>query len=300
MTRFRSILPLAATLAIALPAAARGQDPVRTDPPMGGANPPGMEELTIASGASRMNAFIYLAGGAGAHPTALFLHGYPGNERNLAVAQAVRRAGWNVLYIDYRGTWGSGGEFSYSNALADVQAALAFVRSPEAREKYHVDPSRIALVGHSFGGGIALITQAHDRHIACGVGLAAYDAGSVTQPAGRDGLLGYFRATMDSASGPVRGNPDEAVAEMVRWAREWNLLSLVPMLRTRSVLLAAGIRDPQNNATRRALTEALQAAGAAHLRSEEWDTDHSFSDGRLALADLVVGWLSTQCPPPER
>ena len=66
MTRFRSILPLAATLAIALPAAARGQDPVRTDPPMGGANPPGMEELKIASGASRMNAFIYLAGGAGA------------------------------------------------------------------------------------------------------------------------------------------------------------------------------------------------------------------------------------------
>ena len=39
-------------------------------------------------------AIIVLAAGAGTHPVVVFLHGYPGNERNLDLAQAVRRAGF--------------------------------------------------------------------------------------------------------------------------------------------------------------------------------------------------------------
>jgi hypothetical protein len=31
----------------------------------------------------------------------------------------------NVLYFDYRGTWGSGGEFSMAHALEDVAKAVA-------------------------------------------------------------------------------------------------------------------------------------------------------------------------------
>jgi hypothetical protein len=47
--------------------------------------------------------FMYRANGPGKHPTMLLLHGFPGNERNPDLAQAIRGHGWNVVYFDYRG-----------------------------------------------------------------------------------------------------------------------------------------------------------------------------------------------------
>src|SRR4051794_10355249 len=80
-------------------------------------SPPSMSELALASHGTRINGLVYLAAGPGPHPVVLFLHGYPGNERNLDLAQAVRRAGFDAIYIDYRGNWGSGGTFSFANSL---------------------------------------------------------------------------------------------------------------------------------------------------------------------------------------
>src|SRR5476651_2515165 len=93
--------------------------------------PPSMAEINIASHGSRMNGLVYLAAGDGPHPVVIFLHGFPGNEKNLDLAQAVRRAGYQAVYIDYRGNWGSGGSFSFANGLEDVDAVLAWVRAKE-------------------------------------------------------------------------------------------------------------------------------------------------------------------------
>jgi uncharacterized protein len=85
---------------------ANESDPVRSDPSPNLLPPASMEEIAIKSHGARINGLIYLAAGAGTHPIVIFLHGYPGNERNLDLAQAVRRAGYNALYIDYRGNFG--------------------------------------------------------------------------------------------------------------------------------------------------------------------------------------------------
>lgn len=63
-----------------------------------------MAEVSIDSGGARLNGLVYLAPGSGRHPVVVFLHGYPGNEKNLDLAQAVRRAGYQAIYADYRGT----------------------------------------------------------------------------------------------------------------------------------------------------------------------------------------------------
>ena len=92
----------------------RPADPVTADPAPGvdTAYPPSTEELAFQSQGSRLNGFFDLANGKGPHPTVILLHGFPGNERNLDLAQALRRAGMNVLFFHYRGAWGSGGTFS--------------------------------------------------------------------------------------------------------------------------------------------------------------------------------------------
>jgi uncharacterized protein len=54
-----------------------------------------MGELGILSHGARINGLMYLAAGSGPHPIVIFLHGYPGNERNLDLAQAAgHRCNW--------------------------------------------------------------------------------------------------------------------------------------------------------------------------------------------------------------
>jgi dipeptidyl aminopeptidase/acylaminoacyl peptidase len=124
---------------------------IATDPPLDKEFPMLTEAPDILSHGSRLNAVLYIASGGKAHPTVVLLHGFPGNEKNLDLAYSLQRAGWNVLQPYYRGAWGSGGNFTLSNALEDAQAAVDFLRNPQNVAKYRIDEKRIVLVGHSMG-----------------------------------------------------------------------------------------------------------------------------------------------------
>jgi hypothetical protein len=39
--------------------------------------------------------------------------------------------------------------------------------------------------------------------------------------------------------------------------------------------------------------DAARAAGNAHATGAVWETDHSFSDKRVALSEALVAWLAT-------
>ncbi len=114
----------------------------------------GMQELNIPSAGSKLQGFIYKANGSQKHPTLLLLHGYPGNERNLDIAQVVRARGWNVIYFDYRGSWASQGTFSFKNCVEDVVNVVAFCK--QNADKFNIDTTNIALFGHSMGGWVCL------------------------------------------------------------------------------------------------------------------------------------------------
>jgi pimeloyl-ACP methyl ester carboxylesterase len=115
--------------------------------------------VAIPSGTARMNGVLFLAQGLGPHPNAVILHGFPGSTKNEDLAYAIRRAGWNVLTFQYRGSWGSEGEFSYSGALDDVSAAIAFLEGPNGPGGRGLS-YQVVLIGHSFGGWAALMTAA--------------------------------------------------------------------------------------------------------------------------------------------
>src|SRR5690349_8222829 len=159
-----------------------------TDPPRDAAHPARMEVLHIPSGGVEINGVAYLASGAGAHPTVVIAHGWPGNEKNLDLAQAVRRAGWNAITFNYRGSWGSPGEFHFSQVPEDAANVIAFLRRPENASKYGIDPKRIAIVGHSMGGWATAQVGSKDPTL-LGAGLiSAGDMGRIgTRP--RDVVL---------------------------------------------------------------------------------------------------------------
>ena len=151
---------LAALTLMASPlAAAPAGNAAIVDPPRDSAFPAHNQQLLIPSHGVGMNALLLVTGGKGPHPTVILMHGLPGNERNLDLAQAIRRAGWDVLTFTYRGAWGSPGDFSISNSMEDAVAALAFARSPEA-VKFGMDGRHIVLAGHSMGGATAFMAAA--------------------------------------------------------------------------------------------------------------------------------------------
>src|SRR6266700_279380 len=86
----------------------------------------GSVELIIPSEGSLLQGVFLKANGGGHHPTLILLHGFPGNEKNLDLAQVVRSRGWNVIFFNYRGSWGSQGTFSFKNCVQDVVNVVKF------------------------------------------------------------------------------------------------------------------------------------------------------------------------------
>lgn len=282
--------------------AGQAGDPARTDPRLDREHPPSMAGVSIPSGGVRMNGIIYRAAGAGDHPIVVFLHGYPGNEKNLDLAQAVRRAGYHALYFDYRGSWGNGGTFSFAGGLQDAEAALAWVRAPANAAKHRIDTRRIAVVGHSYGGWLALMTAAAQPATTCVAAMAAWNVGwagnrFAAHPAEQARARDYFRTTTDSVSGPIRGNPEAMVREMAEHAGRWDYLTLGPTLRDHTILLMAATRDSPDEdvAMHASLARALASAGARRVRTRTYEDDHPFSANRIAIAGDLVRWLRTDC-----
>jgi pimeloyl-ACP methyl ester carboxylesterase len=120
---------------------------IDTDPPRDAAHPAAMSAFVIPVPEGALNAVMYTAAGTGPHPTLLLFHGFPGNEQNLDLAQAARRAGWNVLTLHYRGSWGSPGSFSFAHCEEDGAHALAFVRQRDTIIKFRIDPRALPWAG---------------------------------------------------------------------------------------------------------------------------------------------------------
>jgi pimeloyl-ACP methyl ester carboxylesterase len=151
--------------------------PAAAAPALDAEFPPALVETHFEIAGDRVNGIVYLTNGAGPHPTVVLLHGFPGNERNLDLAQDLRREGFNVLFFHYRGAWGSEGEYSLPHVIEDVAGATAYLRANASTLR--VDPARILLVGHSMGGFAALQGASRDPAIKCVAGIAPAEMGAI-------------------------------------------------------------------------------------------------------------------------
>jgi pimeloyl-ACP methyl ester carboxylesterase len=245
--------------------------------------------FTVASHGVDLDAWLYVATGAGPHGTVILPHGLPGYEMSGDLAQSIRRAGWNVLLFHYRGTWGVLGSFSQSSAIEDTAEVVRFLREPANAAKYRGDPRRLVLIGHSFGGFIAGYEAAHDADIKAVAMIAAVNLGKINaDPKEREARLKRWETQLH----PVRGaTAAELFAEAERHTKDWDYVQWAEALRTRPVLLLEA--DDQNHADMEALASALRQKSAVALEQVAVATDHSFSDRRIELQSIVIRWLET-------
>jgi pimeloyl-ACP methyl ester carboxylesterase len=270
---------------------------ITTDPPADKQHPAAMETFQLPSHGAALNALMYIAAGAGPHPVVVLLHGFPGNEKNLDLAQSIRRTGWNVLFFNYRGSWGSPGEFSFTHGTEDVASALAYLREPANAARLEADPKRIVLIGHSMGGFMAAYGGSHDPAV-LGIGIisgADFGAGEfASHPEVTEAQTVSALAPRLAAEGmaPLSGCTPEALArEVYNHRADWNFGKLASGMGTRPVLLVTsddGLAPPAN-----ALADTLRKAGNKQVTEQHFATDHSYSDKRIGLQTTVLTWLAT-------
>ena len=287
------ILILSAAALAATPLAARAPIPsaIFTDPVRDVRHPARMEVLHVPSGAVTLNGIAYLAAGAGPHPTLVIMHGLPGNEKNLDLAQAVRRAGWNAVTFNYRGSWGSPGRFSFAGNLEDGPAVLAYLRDPAKAAALGIDPSRIALAGHSMGGWVAAMTAERDPKLMGTALISAANMGGLQLGHARG--PDFMAENMESLATSAQAMADEV--ERLQPQLDWTPGAAGLARRPLMVLSSEDGLAPGTDA----LASAVRGVRGAQVTTLHVATDHGWSDRRIRLQSEVIRWLATLKRVPQ-
>jgi len=107
--------------------------------------------------------------------------------------------------------------------------------------------------------------------------------------ADRDRIVNEDYADVD---GRVAGMNARQVFDILKTqGSKWQLAKFAPMIAKRPALLVVATRDTDDDKALD-LRAALNAEHPKTLHVETIDADHSFSDRRIALQDVVLKWLA--------
>ncbi len=234
----------------------------------------GLDGVILHSAGSRLLGGFYQAAGEGRMPAALFLHGIPGHEKNGDLIADLRDRGVHCMYFHYRGCWGSEGDYHLATQVDDAMVALEWlVAQPR------VDPARVAVIGISLGGWVALMLAARAPRLRAVAALSpVIDAAAAP----------FKAALLAEYAQSLHGTTPEALSA------EWNALTPIaaaaPDLAPMPILLVTADGDELFPPSHYAALPSLPRM--THVRFPR--ADHVFSDVRPGLRHVVCDWLLGQ------
>ena len=251
---------------------------------------PDLQGAVLEGRRGRILVTILRAGGEGKHPTILLAHGIPGVEKNLDLAQGLRRVGFHVVTFHYSGSWNSAGDYSIEHCLEDAETVFQYILQDETMG---FDKEKLYIVGHSMGCFITAHTAARHQELKAAVTIAPCDVGEgMMSEKGRGQMKAIFESAVPWLSGTT---VEDLYEETERNKEKYRLSALAEKLKETPVYVLNGRLDDECSADVHVVpwVEAVRNAGGDIIR-EEYVTDHSFSDMRYDLIEKVATFLVKQ------
>lgn len=247
--------------------------------------PAGMIELKIPSEGWLLAGMMYTPNGNTNHPTLILLHGFPGNEKNLDIAQLVRAHGWNVIYFDYRGSWGSQGKFSFKNCVQDVVNVVAFCN--KYQDSLKIDSSNIVLFGHSMGAWVCLKSLGQLPQIKKAFNLSTWDiSGDFQKVSNKTEMLELVNnPDFGGKHFVLNTNVEKLFTPILKDPVYFNLINDAPSLANKQIIM---IDEHSNN---KQIAEAIQKSNQAFFEYQVWQADHPFTNKRASLMNKIIAFL---------
>ena len=285
MIKFSTKFLLSFLLLVSTNAFAQSESIVLSDLKWDITSPARSAELFIPSGNSQIAGLIYSANGLQKHPTLLLLHGYPGNERNLDIAQVVRSRGWNVIYFDYRGSWGSQGKFSFKNCVEDVLNVVSFCN--KYQDSLKIDTSNIVLFGHSMGGWVVFKALQKLPTIKKGFVLSTWNIGNDYKNVSTEKEM--LRLANDPNTGGkyfvLNTSLKDLYTPVLQDQTYFNLLNDAKSLANKQIIM---IDEHEKNSQ---LAAKMKESNKSYFDYLVWQTDHVFTNKRASLINMVLAFL---------
>lgn len=212
-------------------------------------------------------------------PAVLFLHGFPGAEKNVDIQRALLKRGVSSFHLHFRGAWGSDGLYRFTSLVEEARAGLRFLAA-----KPFVEPRRMAVFGFSMGGWAAINAAGVEPSLKAVVAIAPVGGPEMVAPG--------LRERVRRLSRPLRPGSVPALAKDFARAVRSQDPAVAAARREMPFLLIHGDADDtvpigvsrRIAAAARAPKKVVFAAGARH----------DFLDRREWLTRLVTRWLIRQ------
>src|SRR3990172_9141657 len=137
------------------------------------------QDVWFLSGGTKVSAWFFPGSGAGRRPGIVFCPGFTGTKYAAFYTpyiEAMTKAGYAVLILDYRGWGDSEGQRGLLYPLMQVEDIRSGFTYLELRDE--VDPQRLGLIGVSFGGANVSYVAGVDPRVRCTVSVSGIADGA--------------------------------------------------------------------------------------------------------------------------
>ena len=244
-----------------------------------------VKNIEIPHGELKLKGRLYKPNVEGKSPSAIICHGYPGDTKNMDLAEALALNGYNVLVFFYAGAWGSEGTYRFRNLTPSAKSALEWMLG-----KPYVGTSRVALISHSMGALPLTNLMSVDDRVKTGVLMAP---ASDTNPwLGEDVVDNLFKVFRSMSEGKLAtGDDSEYKQDMVEAAKNLNPMDRVADIKAPIFVIVGSSDDVTKPDTCKALYEKA-------TEPKRWvlldGADHSFTEHRYPLHREILGWLKKE------